>query len=158
MSGALETAACAFAVVGVADAVVRTARELCSFFCDVHDAPKEVEKLKESIQDTIQLVEALKKRTTVNVDPMLMKSVEMAVKTLSRELQSIKLSVAKFKGAKTTWSKIKFSFDDRKISKALVNLERSKTLLANALTIVYGYVQSLMICNIPYCSLLIPHK
>lgn len=139
MSGAFETAAGAFAVVGVADVVIRTGRELYRFFSDVAEAPAELQRLNESIRDTVQLVEALKKRAPTKVDADIVASVETAVKALDRELKSIKLSLAKFKGAKTTWSKIRFTLDDRKVAKALVNLERAKSLLGNSLTIIYGY-------------------
>lgn len=139
MSGAFETAVGAFAVVGVADVVIRTGRELYRFFSDVAEAPAELQRLNESIRDTVQLVEALKKRAPTKVDADIVASVETAVKALDRELKSIKLSLAKFKGVKTTWSKIRFTLDDRKVAKALVNLERAKSLLGNSLTIIYGY-------------------
>ena len=140
MSGALETAAGAFAVVGVADVVVRTGRELHRFFCDVSGAPAEVQSLNQCIQETLLLVDALRHCTRTNVDANIVASVQAAIKALDRELQSIKTTLAKFKGAKTSWSRIKYALDDRKVAKALTNLERSKSLLVNSLTLIYGYV------------------
>jgi hypothetical protein len=137
MSGALETAASAFAIVGVADVVVRTGRELYSFLSDVSDAPEDVKRLNE----TVLLVNALRNHTQANVDASIVASVQAAVKALNRELQSLKLVLAKFKGAKTAWSRIKYVLDGKKVAKALTNMERSKSLLANSLAIRYGYVQ-----------------
>lgn len=141
MSGALETAAGAFAVVGVADVVVRTGRELYRFLSDVSDAPDEVKRLNECIQDTILLVDALRNYTHANVDTSIFASVQAAVRALNRELQSLKLVLAKYKGAKTAWNKIKYALDGKKVAKTLINMERSKSLLVNSLTIIYGYVQ-----------------
>lgn len=139
MSGAFETAAGAFAVVGVADVLVRTGRELYRFFNNVSDAPDEVKRLSECVRETILLVDALKKQARSNVDAAIVASVQAAVKALNRELQSLKLVLAKFKGSKTTWSRIKYALDEKKVLKTLNNLERSKSLLANSLNIIYGY-------------------
>jgi hypothetical protein len=138
MSGALETAAGTFAIVGVADVVVRTGRELYHFLCEVSDASDEVKRLNECIWDTILLVDALRNCAQANVDVGIVASVQAAVRALHRELQSLKLVLAKFKGAKTAWSRIKYALDEKKVSKALTSLERSKSLLVNSLTIIYG--------------------
>jgi hypothetical protein len=53
MSGAFEAAAGAFAVAGVADVLVRTSREICSFLGDVSDAPEEIMRLREVIRETV---------------------------------------------------------------------------------------------------------
>lgn len=58
MSGALETAAGAFAVVGVADVLVRTGRELYRFLRDVKDAPNEIAQLQDLIKETLLLHDA----------------------------------------------------------------------------------------------------
>ena len=138
MSGAFETAAGAFAVVGVADVVVRTGQDLYRFLRDFSDAPEEVKRLGECIRDAALLVDGLRNCTQATVSAGIRSSVQAAVRALDRELQSLKLLVAKFKGAKTAWSRIKYVLDENKVAKALANLERSKTLLVNALTIIYG--------------------
>src|SRR4051812_22220635 len=101
MSGALETAAGTFAVVGVADVVIRTGRDLYRFLCDFSDAPEEVKRLSECIRDTVLLADALRNCTQANVGAGVIVSVQAAVRSLDRELQSLKLLVAKFKGART---------------------------------------------------------
>src|SRR6186713_3346112 len=135
MSGVFETAAGAFAVVGVADVVVRTGQDLYRFLRDFSDAPEEVKKLGECIRDTVLLVDTLRNCAQATVSASVTASVQAAVRALDRELQSLKLLVAKFKGAKTVWNRIKYVLDENKVSKALANLEKSKSLLANALTI-----------------------
>ncbi|OAL46496.1 hypothetical protein IQ07DRAFT_590637 [Pyrenochaeta sp. DS3sAY3a] len=142
MSGAFETAAGAFAVVGVADVLVRTGRELYRFLSDVSDAPDEVKRLSECVRETILLVDALNKQAKTIVDAAIAASVQAAVKALNRELQSLKVVLAKLKGAKTTWSRIKYVLDEKKVLKTLNNLERSKSLLANSLNIIYGEISA----------------
>ncbi|KAH7392063.1 hypothetical protein DE146DRAFT_766096 [Phaeosphaeria sp. MPI-PUGE-AT-0046c] len=51
MSGAFETAAGAFAVVGVVDVLVRTGRDLYSFLRDVTEAPEDIIRLGDVIRD-----------------------------------------------------------------------------------------------------------
>lgn len=156
MSGALETAAGAFAIVGVVDVVVRTGRELYRFLSDVSDAPDEVKRLNECIRDTILLVDALRNNAQANVDAGIVASVQAAVRALDRELQSLKLVLAKFKGAKTAWSRIKYALDGQKVAKTLINMERSKSLLVNSLTIIYGYAPTLFNSNCPLSASLGP--
>ena len=144
MSG-LETAASAFAIVGVVDVVLRTGRDLYGFFRDVSDAPADVKRLNECLRVTLLLVDALnncaqKNFTQANVDPRVKSSVLEAVRALDREFKSINLIVGRIKGAKTTWSKIKYVLREKKVAKALMSLERSKSVLENSLTVFYGYV------------------
>lgn len=139
MSGVFETAAGAFAVVGVADVVIRSGRELYSFFADIADAPKDVERLRDNINDITLLSETSReclnhlKNSTTSVKVIAL--LDSALKALSRELQSLKSLLGRFKGGNKAWGRIKYVLDERKTKKALDNLERSKTLLGNALNL-----------------------
>ncbi|CAN9410573.1 unnamed protein product [Alternaria alternata] len=136
MSGAFETAAGAFAVVGVVDVVIRTGREIFAFLSEVKDAPSNIEKLLSSINDTVQLSQAAKAclRSLDTRHSSLPKaeavlSLESAIKALNRELQSLKGMTAKFRGSKT-WSRVKYVLNNAKVDKAIRNLESNKLLLS----------------------------
>ncbi|RYN57529.1 hypothetical protein AA0118_g7653 [Alternaria tenuissima] len=141
MSGAFETAAGAFAVVGVVDVVIRTGREIFAFLSEVKDAPSNIEKLLSSINDTVQLSQAAKAclRSLDTRHSSLPKaeavlSLESAIKALNRELQSLKGMTAKFRGSKT-WSRVKYVLNNAKVDKAIRNLESNKLLLSGVLTL-----------------------
>lgn len=145
MASGLETAAGAFAIVGVADVILRTGKAVYSFLADVSDAPLSMNRLRESIHDTTVLalackesLKSLKTRAqsvgvTGGITPF-----NSALRAVNRELQSLNLIIGRFRGSNKTWDKVKFTLEERKIEKAVVNLERSKSLLANALIVAYG--------------------
>jgi hypothetical protein len=146
MSGAFEIAAGAFAVVGVVDVVIRTGREIYGFLSEVKDAPGNIARLLNSINDTVQLSQASKaclksldknKASLPKSEATL--SLQSAIKALNRELQSLRSLTAKFKGSKT-WSRVKYVLNDAKIDKAIGHLESNKSLLSSALTLACKYV------------------
>jgi hypothetical protein len=141
MSGAFEAAAGAFAVVGVADVLVRTGRELYSFLQDITDAPEEITRLRDFILETVLLYRASKRcqndlnaRTASTSPCSAIFSLNTATGALKRELESLERLVVKFKGNKT-WSRVKFVLDKAKLNKSISSLERMKALLASALTL-----------------------
>lgn len=150
MSGPLELAAGVFAVIGVADVAVRTGRDFYGFLRKIADAPNEVEKLCVVIQEVTLLAEASKElfegtgryksscttRQTVN-------ALEMSLKSFNREIKSLKALSSRFRGTIKSWSRVRYVLDERKINKALESLERSKSLLGNALILACRYVVSL---------------
>ena len=140
MSGAFETVAGAFAVVGVADVVIRSGREVCSFFAAVADAPNEVNRLRDSIHANTCLAEAAKEclhhLKNYTASSRLVSSFNTALKALKREVESLNRLLAKFGTTRILWSSIKYVLDDRKVRKALANLEASKTLLTSTLSLV----------------------
>jgi hypothetical protein len=147
MSGAFEAAAGAFAVVGVADVLVRTGRELYSFLRDVAGAPEEIFRLGEVIVETLHLHQAtrqcqeeLKNRNTSTAHGSATHSLESATKALSRELQNLGTLIKRFKGTKT-WNRVKYVLNDAKVVKSIANLEGAKGLLASALTLACWYVK-----------------
>lgn len=139
MSACLEIAAGAFAVVGAADVIARTAREVYAFLCDVVDAPENIDRLRTTVNEITLLIETthqcLKALGGRKQSAATLASLDTATRGLRRELQSLKSASTKFKGNNKTWSRIKYVLDDKKVSKALLNLERSKTMLGNALLV-----------------------
>lgn len=141
MSG-FDVAAGAFAVVGVADVLVRTGREVYSFLRDVADAPNEIQRLSEVIQEITllagtskQCLNDLKAHTTGGSPTGAIASFEAAFKALSRELHSVRTLILRFKG-KITWANVKYVL---RSSKSIGNLENAKSLLAAALTLACRY-------------------
>jgi hypothetical protein len=141
MSGAFEAAAGAFAVVGVADVLVRTGRELYSFLCDIADAPEDILRLRETIEEIMHLYQAarkcqedLKYYITSKAPDSALFSLESATKALNRELKNLSRMITKFKGTKT-WSRVKYVLSEAKVNKAIGNLEGAKALLGGALTL-----------------------
>lgn len=142
MSGAFEVAAGAFAVVGVVDVLVRTGRDLYNFLCDIEDAPVNATKLCETIAESVLLADASKRyllqlKTQIQHAPVAdtLGALTSALKTLERELKSLKLLTAKCKGNKKRWSNIRYALSEQRINKALSNLERSKSTLTTTLTL-----------------------
>jgi hypothetical protein len=141
MSGAFEAAAGAFAVVGVADVLVRTGRELYSFLGDVADAPEEIGRLREVIQETLLLYQNSKScqhrfatsRATAGAVAATA-SLESATKALNRELQALKIIAKKYKGVKT-WRNFQFALGKTRLNKANQTLEQAKSLLTSSLTL-----------------------
>jgi hypothetical protein len=141
MSGAFEAATGAFAVVGVADVLVRTGRELYSFLGDVVDAPEEIGRLREVIRGTVLLYHNskrcqhdLKTRGASASAGDATASLESATKALERELRELTKIVKKYNGIKT-WRNFKFVLGKDRVNKAIQRLEHGKTLLANSLTL-----------------------
>jgi hypothetical protein len=142
MSGALEVAAGAFAVVGVVDVLVRTGRDVYDFLRDVEDAPANAAKLCETIADSILLADASKRylQQLQNQNPHAPiadtpGALTSALKAIDREVRSLKMLTAKCKGNKSKWSSIRYALSGQRIDKALSTLERYKSTLATALTL-----------------------
>ncbi|KAF3047942.1 hypothetical protein E8E11_008173 [Didymella keratinophila] len=145
MSGALEVAAGAFAVVGVVDVLVRTGRELYNFLRDIGDAPANAAILCETVAESILLAEASKRyllqlQSHTQHAPIAdtTGAFTSALKALDREIRSLKLLTIKCKGNKKRWSSIRYALSEQRIDKALSNMERSKSTLANTLTMGFG--------------------
>jgi hypothetical protein len=146
MSGAFETAAGAFAVVGVADVLVRTGHEVIGFLCDVADAPEDISRLHKAIEETvilaqgaIQCLNNLKARRATTTTTGGVAALESSTKALNREVQALRLLIGKFKGNRT-WSRVKYVLSETKVTKAIRNLEHSKSQLASAVALAGRYV------------------
>ena len=140
MSGSLEVAAGIFAIIGVADVVVRMGREVHGFLRDIAGAPEEIDRLCTTVKETALLAETVKQlldtvacRKQPNATNHMVALFESALKSLQRELQNLRILSARFRSGGKTWSRVKYVLDERKISKMFNNLERSKSLLANSL-------------------------
>ncbi len=145
MSGALETAAGAFAVVGVVDVLIRSGRELYSFLQRIEDAPDDSRKLQHLLEESVALMEASKaslERLSRHPDAgsadVVVQSFWKALKSFERELKSLRVLVAKFKGTTTKWGRVKFILDQSRTMKALQHLESSKLSLTTSIALGNG--------------------
>jgi hypothetical protein len=150
MSGSLELAAGIFALVGVADVVVRTGREIHGFLREIAGAPEDIDRLCVTVKETALLAETAKQlldtlacRKSADATDQIVGLFESSLKSLQRELQNLRILSARFRGVSKTWSRIKYVLDERKVHKMLTNLERSKSLLASSLQVAsrYAYLQ-----------------
>lgn len=142
MSGAFEVAAGAFAVVGVADVLIRTGRELYNFLRDIEEAPTTAKRLCNSIDEILALAGAsrtclLQLNTRTQGAPVTetTNTLNSALKALDREVKSLRATTAKCRGASKRWSNIRYALSEQRIEKALRSLEQSKSLLTSALTL-----------------------
>jgi len=142
MSGTLELAAGVFAIVGVADVAVRTGREVYGFLRNIVGAPEEINRLSTTVKEVAMLAETAKqilnkiaKRKQTDITRQSVGLFEAALKSLTRELQNLRVLSARFRGGNNTWSRVRYVLDERKLNKAFENLERSKSLLGNSLQV-----------------------
>ncbi|KAL1797825.1 hypothetical protein ACET3X_004431 [Alternaria dauci] len=143
MSASLEFAAGIFAIIGVAEVVVRTGREVHGFLRDIAGAPEEIDRLCTTVKETTLLAEAVKQiletfasRTPNDATNRSAALFESTLKSLQRELQNLRMLNARFRGmSNTTWGRVKYVLDERKVNKMFNNLERAKSLLANSLQV-----------------------
>lgn len=152
MAEPFSTAASAFAVVGVVDVVLRASIECCRFLSKIKDAPAEIDRLRTCIKENTQLIETLKKHLDRLRDPtssVVWSTTELSstfdgfnssVRALHRELNALQTLAKKHGSADTTWARVKWVLDGRKMSKSLEKLERSKSTLSVALSLVEGLV------------------
>ncbi|KAH8716744.1 hypothetical protein GQ44DRAFT_829784 [Phaeosphaeriaceae sp. PMI808] len=141
MAAALDLAAAVFAIIGVADVAVRSGLQVSQFLRDIADAPSEVDRLCDSIRETIQLagiskdcLKALYNQPTTSHG--VAESLNTSLKGLNRELHSLSVLSSKFKETHVKWSRVRYVLDKRRIVKSLDNIERSKTLLTGTLVVV----------------------
>ena len=156
MTDPFSMAASSFAVVGVADVVLRASVELCRFLSEIKDAPAEVERLRDFVMENTLLVEhskqfleELKRRPPsasaldVNLSGALYLFTS-AIRALRRELNALAILARKHNGSNKSWGRIKWVLDERKINKSFLAFETSKTTLNNALALVSRFVDPLM--------------
>lgn len=141
----LETAASAFAVVGAADVAVRVGRKVYAFLRDVVDAPESIKRLCEEVHEITVLAAACEKaKNSLNQSPQPsgpnsnQTSFDSGLKAVDRALRTLQIITARCGGKTTTWTKLKFVMDEKKIRQSLKSLERAKALLTNALVLTYG--------------------
>jgi len=158
MADPLSLVASVLAVVGAADIVVRAGTEVFRFLADIKDAPEEVVQLRVCVQENTLLVEAskhyLEQLTNQNgVSSTLREATDLAkaitlfsssVKSIERELSSLITITRKLNGS-TSWGRIKWRLDGRRIEKALRKLESVKAGLTAALVLVGRLVDSITV-------------
>jgi hypothetical protein len=149
MSGTLELAAGVFAVIGVADVALRTGRDVYGFLHKIADAPNEIEKLCVIIREITLLAETSKELLEgtsgfklSDTTHRIVTTLEVSLKSFNCEIQSLKVLSTRFRDTNKSWSRVRYVLDERKINKALDNLERSKSLLGNVLMLACKYVST----------------
>lgn len=142
-----SVAASSFAVVGVADVVLRAGKEVYQFLNAIKDAPAEVERLRQCIHDNALVVQESKRyweelkqsassisSSTTSLSQAFLQFIS-PLRSLDRELSALGSLVKRYKGV-TSWGRIKWVFDERKILKSLQKLEMSKSTLTALLVLV----------------------
>lgn len=142
-----SVAASSFAVVGLADVVLRSGKEIYQFLSAIKDAPEEVDRLQCSIGDTALLVENVKchaqelsqsdslTTTTPTSASQMMLQIQSALRSLDRELSALVKLAKRYQTMHNKWERIKWVLDERKILKSLRKLEASKSALVAALVL-----------------------
>lgn len=150
--------ASSFAVIGVADVVLRTSCEVCRFLSEIKDAPLEIENLRRCIHENTLLVhtskqymEALKDQASSESPSAadLSRAIGLftsAIRALDRELGALVALSKRHCGARRSWGTVKWVLDQRKISNSLQKLEHSKSTLNNALVLAGRFVSLLITC------------
>ena len=140
-------ASSALAVVGAADVVVRVGKELYRFLGEILDAPEEVRRLRNYIQEIDGLVESVKlfweeQKALSPRQAKLSKSLSCAssqlggvLHTLSDELSHLADIAIKHDGVTKPCGRIKWVFE-RKIAQSLQTIERSKLSLVATLVLL----------------------
>ena len=150
MSDPLSISASAFAVVGLADVVLRTGKECYQFLCAIKDAPSEVQRLQECIQETALLVQNSRKyckelkasspsaqsSSTPAASDQVMLLFKSALRGFEREFSDLRIVARRYNVTTNTWGKIKWVLDERKLGKSMSRLEASKSTLVTALMLV----------------------
>ncbi|KAF7512839.1 hypothetical protein GJ744_011942 [Endocarpon pusillum] len=149
MAEPFSVAASSFAVVGLADVVIRAGNQVYQFLNAIKDAPAEVKKLQLSIHDNIALAEnskayweearqlvALPNAAAITPLSKTLPQFKSALEALKRELSVLLILTKRYKGVPNIWGRVKFVFDDRKIQRSLQRLEALKSNLVIALVLV----------------------
>ena len=147
MTDPLSVAASALAIVGAADIVLRAGKELYGFLSDIKDAPENVKRLRNYIQDISRLIKSAKDfweeqkrlappRATLSASLSSASShFEAVLRALNDELSCLVNLAKKHDGVAKPGGKIKWVFE-RKIKYSVERLDRSKLSLVAALNIV----------------------
>ena len=148
MAEPFSLVASSFAVVGLADVVLRAGKEFCQFLSAIEGAPTEVETLRCSINDTTLLVEDVKRygeelkqsaasltSSAATTRSEILLQIKSALRTLERELSALVTFAKRHRRIHNPWGRLKWVLDEQKILKALQKLEASKSTLIAALVI-----------------------
>lgn len=152
MADPFSIAASSFAVVGAVDVVLRASNECRRFLSGIKDAPAEIATLQACVRENEGLLTELKKHfeelrspvstispSAFDADPAL-DGLNSSIRALQRELLALQTLTRKHKGSDRTWGRVKWLLDERKVAKSLERLEKSKSTLGIALSLVEGSV------------------
>lgn len=148
MADPFSLAAGTFAVVGVADVVLKASIECCRFLPTIKGAPEEIIRLQTRIEENRALAEAfithlngLQNIVIGTAIPRMEKALklfEKSVKSFNRDLTALIILEARYKGTSKLWSAVRHVLDEKKLSKCLGSLENAKSMLSTALLLVEG--------------------
>jgi hypothetical protein len=142
-----SAAANAAAFVGLADLACRGARELYVFISALKSATAEIRKLGRELQDLEQIISSLRRycadfvsAASAPADTAVLSSLVSCMKTCDEELCSLKQllhSKAAPRDAMHRFGiKVKWVFDEDKIAKSSLRLDRTKLSLNTALAML----------------------
>lgn len=139
MAEPFSMVASSFAVVGLADVVLRAGDQIYQFLNAIKDAPAEIENLKSSIHENIVLVQYSKgyweelRQLLSSLNPSTITSLSntlphlnSVLKALHRELSRLSTVIKRYKGPSKIWGNIRFVLDEQKIQRSLQRLEGLK--------------------------------
>jgi hypothetical protein len=149
MAELFSVVASSFAVVALADVVLRAGNKVYQFLNAINDAPAEVERLRCCIHDNNLLIEeskcyweelkesvSLASSSSTTTLRQALPQFTSALRTLDRGLSTLVTLAKRYDGVTKSWGKIKRVLDERKILKTLQRLEVSKSTLGVALMLV----------------------
>lgn len=152
MADPFSIAASSFAVLGVADVVLRTCLKCHRFLSDIQDAPASVETLTICLLNNTSLVQSLKKHIyglkstaspveIIELQPAI-EHFKTAIGALRREMDTLSGRFLKYNRMSKTWANVKHVVGEKEVRKIIERMEHSKSILSVALSLVEGSVCS----------------
>lgn len=146
----LSVAASSFAVVGVADVVLRTCLKCQKFLSDIEDAPVSIENLRTCLRNNTSLVQTLKKHMQdidstaspedrAELGPAI-EQFNIAIRSLRRETDMLLVRCLKYSKMMKTWANVRHVLAEKDIRKTTERMEQAKSTLSIVLSLVEGYV------------------
>lgn len=150
MADPFSLAASSFAIIGVADVVLRACLKCHQFLSDVQDAPTAIDDLKTSLRNSTSLLQALKSHVQqIEASASLQHRAELApafeqfaigIKSLRRETDKLLIRCLKYSKMKKTRANVRHVLAEKDIRKTNEQVEHAKSTLSVALSLVEGYV------------------
>jgi hypothetical protein len=152
MADPLSVVASSFAVVGVADIVLRTCLKCRQFLSDIEDAPTSIENLQTCLRNNTSLVQTLRNHVQdlesnasaadlVELQPAI-DQFDITIKQLRRETDTLFVRCLKYNKMSKKWANVRHVLAERDIRKTTEQMERAKATLSVVLSLIEGYVRS----------------
>ncbi|KAF2440247.1 hypothetical protein P171DRAFT_435078 [Karstenula rhodostoma CBS 690.94] len=148
MTDPFSVAASSFAVVGVADVVLRTCLKCHQFLSDIEDAPASIDDLKTCLRNNTSLVQTLRKHIQdleataspsdrAELQPAI-EQFKVAIGLLRREMATLLARASKYNRMRKTWANVRHVLAEKDIRKTTERMEHAKSTLSVALSLVEG--------------------